>query len=183
MVALGDTRHLRCFRCLRDLPQAQFGQVNSITAIHRGASLFHPLCWLCRKQAESQFAKHRLYTPALHRFVHQLMTSVRSGASARGILVAINDDDVLGLYMKQEGRCAITGETMTYRRGTRQAKERHAVSVDRVNSQRNYTIDNIHLVCRIVNLMKSDMPLEEFGWWCQRIVLNNLQSRPETTEA
>jgi hypothetical protein len=118
----------------------------------------------------------------LQTYMHKLLVSLKAGARSRGIVVAIDLEDLLEMYVEQEGKCSLTGETMTWERGHRY-DTRAAVSVDRKDSLRNYTLDNIHLVCRIVNTMKSDMPMEIFGQWCVKIVLHALEKQQPTSES
>ncbi len=129
----------------------------------------HPLCNKCRDQRRSAFVEHELYDPALHRFITTLCGRAKSGAPNRKIVWALTDEDVLGMYLRQEGRCALSGAPMTFRKSTKPGKDWTAISIDRVNSERNYTLDNVHLVCAVVNIMKMEMPLNEFVTWCARI--------------
>ncbi len=43
------------------------------------------------------------------------------------------------------------------------------VSIDRIDNDKGYTKDNIHLVCFIANLMKSTMTVDELAEWCKAI--------------
>lgn len=171
----GGSGRFRCRRCQRNLPDDQFQLVDF--NFKRDVLYLHPLCNLCRRQLKSEWASHPLVTPSLHRFLTQLAQGAKTGARSRGIVFALEIDDVLGMYVRQHGRCALTGETLTHQRGTVTGRERSAASLDRIESARNYTLDNVHLVCQVVNLMKSNMSMEEFGSWCSRIVLHSLQAK------
>jgi hypothetical protein len=46
------------------------------------------------------------------------------------------------------------------------------ISIDRIDSNKGYTKDNIQLVCAYVNIMKSDKSIEELKYFCQ-CILNN----------
>jgi len=170
--AASPPRKLCCHRCARDLPVDQFGMVDFGT--DRNIVYLHPFCWTCRKQLNSPHKEHSLYSPSLHRYLSRLTSSARGGARARGLVFAIDADDVLGRFLAQNGRCALTGMRMSHRHGTRQDRAWGSASIDRRDNNRNYTLDNIHLVCRAVNIMKNDMTLEEFGAWCKRVVVNAL---------
>ena len=43
-------------------------------------------------------------------------------------------------------------------------------SVDRINPGKDYSIDNIRLVCNHVNMMRSDLSDEELLKYCKAIV-------------
>ena len=44
------------------------------------------------------------------------------------------------------------------------------ISVDRIDSQKDYTIDNIQLVCQIYNYMKWDLKQDDFVKYCKHVV-------------
>jgi hypothetical protein len=52
-------------------------------------------------------------------------------------------------------------------------------SLDRIDSRKGYHAGNVHLVCWAVNLMKSDMSLEDFGDWCTAVVLHGLRAKED----
>lgn len=79
-------------------------------------------------------------------------------------------DFLEALWEKQKGRCAISNVPMTHVRG--QGKVQTNVSIDRIDSQLGYTKENTQLVCHIVNLMKSDMTLEQLLFWTDKILSN-----------
>lgn len=43
-------------------------------------------------------------------------------------------------------------------------------SIDRIDSSKGYTLDNVQLVCNIVNLMKNTLSIDELCDWCKSIV-------------
>jgi hypothetical protein len=77
-------------------------------------------------------------------------------------------DVLLELLEKQNYRCALSGVELTciLEKGKRYPTN---ASVDRINPGGPYTKDNIQLVCRAVNSWRSDLPLETFIWFCQRV--------------
>ena len=87
---------------------------------------------------------------------------------------ALSKEFLLNLFYEQEGMCAITGQPMTHIRG--QGRVNTNISIDRIDSTKGYTEDNVQLVCRIVNTMKLDMTDEEFKFWCS-LVLNPRNSK------
>lgn len=72
------------------------------------------------------------------------------------------------LYESQGGKCAISGVEMTYLAGN--GKVNTNISIDRIDSSKGYTRDNVQFVCDMVNRMKSNMSLSELRWWCERII-------------
>ena len=76
--------------------------------------------------------------------------------------------DVYDLYLKQEGKCAVTGIQMTFDRSRKQT----ALSLDRIEAGGPYIIENIRLVCSVVNSMRLDMTDKELLFWCKKILEN-----------
>ena len=82
---------------------------------------------------------------------------------------ALTPEMLIALLDKQEGKCAITGVSLTciLERGNRAWTN---ASIDRVEAGGPYILDNIRLTCARVNIMRSDMPDEELLYWCKLIV-------------
>lgn len=53
-----------------------------------------------------------------------------------------------------------------WRRVIREGRKRTNISIDRIDSAKGYSLDNIQLVCVVINLMKLDMTQAEFTAWC-----------------
>jgi len=75
---------------------------------------------------------------------------------------------LVGLYNAQDGRCAISGERMTYLAG--QGRVSTNISIDRIDSSRGYVRGNVQFVCDVVNRMKQDMAEDDLAVWCARIL-------------
>lgn len=80
----------------------------------------------------------------------------------------LTEDLLLQMFEKQNGRCSISGVEMTRLSG--QGHVATNISIDRIDSSRGYTPDNVHLVCHIVNVMKHNLTTSEFIDWCRKIV-------------
>ncbi len=70
------------------------------------------------------------------------------------------------LYEKQNRKCAISGIDIAF-------ESERTASFDRIDPQKHYTIDNVHLVHKVVNFMKWIFSYEEFINWCHIISANN----------
>lgn len=81
---------------------------------------------------------------------------------------ALTPEFLLGLYEKQQGCCALSGIRMTTISGKGHILTN--VSIDRIDSSKEYEQDNVQLVCHIVNLMKHNMTVEQLVLWCRRII-------------
>lgn len=168
-----------CHRCRRDLPEDQFEPLHWIHGvthywkprIGRPVPL-HPYCNLCRGQMKGEHVNHPLYTPAADRFFQKLSSSSAAGARARGILFAVDKDDLLGLYLQQKGFCAVSGYRLLLNGGAETSRSRRALlrpSVDRISSEGNYVLGNIQIVAAAVNVMKGELDNDVFIQLCGRI--------------
>lgn len=75
-------------------------------------------------------------------------------------------EDLWNLFEKQERKCAMTGLGLTLRG---YGKPPGTASVDRIDSSKGYTKDNIQWVHKDVNKMKMDFTKEYFIEVCRLI--------------
>jgi hypothetical protein len=170
-------RYFTCFRCRRRMPDSSFVCVGTKTYGQKTVTALHPKCHSCRKQEKGRWVEHPNYTPKLDRYWAAKMPKIRAGANPRSIMFAIESDDLLGMYLEQGGRCALTGlpfdlygTSKKYMSG----KNAAAPSVDRIDSSKHYTVDNIQIVLLAVNIMKGELPQDVFLEFCRQIVINKM---------
>lgn len=70
---------------------------------------------------------------------------------------------VVSQWDKQRGRCFYSGVPMTLGHGP------CLVTVERLDCERGYTVDNCVLASQQVNMMRRRTPISEFVWWCQQV--------------
>lgn len=172
-----------CRRCERRVPQEQFGPVASSLRVGSRVNKFksvqalHPYCFRCRKQARGAHVKHPLYKPALDAAFSIVTRNAKGGAASRGILFALDKDDILGLFLAQQGICALTGIEMDWKatgHTTRHGRNYKGPSIDRIDSSGNYVLGNVHVVTQVANIMKNDLPIDVFVALCEKIVSHNI---------
>ena len=128
------------------------------------------ICYRCRgAEKETKFSSHPLYTPELDVFFRSLYTSTKGGASSRGLPFLIYKEDLLERYLKNDGCCEASGVVLKPFKKKGAGKNLLAPSIDRIDSSKGYTTDNIQVVAHIVNIMKTDLTMDAFVIWCQRI--------------
>lgn len=88
----------------------------------------------------------------------------------KNIRSALSEEFIASLYEKQDGMCALTGLKMTTVRGSGRISTN--MSLDRIDSSKGYTEDNVQLVCVFANTLKSDKTLDELYYFCERILKN-----------
>ena len=76
--------------------------------------------------------------------------------------------DVLELWRKQEGKCALSDVPMTFE--LNKGRVPTNVSIDKINKDLGYLKDNVQLVCMACNQIKSDLTEEEMYNFCKKIV-------------
>lgn len=81
----------------------------------------------------------------------------------------ITKDELIALYLAQNGVCAITGLPM---HATSKHKDLSA-SPDRIDNTQGYQKDNVRLVCARANLMRSNLDDHDFVWWCRAVIDTN----------
>ena len=75
---------------------------------------------------------------------------------------------LLRLWEKQQAKCAYSVVPFTY-----EDNHPHTVSLDRIDSQKGYTEDNVQFVCTIVNYIKQRYPEKQFFDFCSLITQHN----------
>lgn len=81
--------------------------------------------------------------------------------------VTITRDDLLELFNRQNGKCAISGVTMTWARGRKLGT---SISLDRIDSEKDYSIGNVRLICDAVNCFRGRMSDHEMLTMAKAIV-------------
>jgi len=99
---------------------------------------------------------------------------VKKNARLRNIKVNITVEDGWNLYIKQNKKCALSGVDISF--GYLRHDETTA-SLDRIDSKKDYTIDNIQWVHKSVNFMKHDLSEEKFLFYCNKIIENDFNKR------
>lgn len=108
-----------------------------------------------------------------------LWNSTKRSARLREIPFLITIKQGWELFVRQGKRCALSGETLAF--STRSNTFDGTASLDRIDSSRGYTIDNVQWVHKDVNYMKTDLSEKDFLTWCRKIVRFNKTKPTKTT--
>lgn len=96
----------------------------------------------------------------------------RLGAIRRDIDFSISIEDAWEIFEKQNRKCALTGELLKFKKGMNREQ---TASLDRIDSTKNYTKDNIQWVHKDINIMKNKLNEQLFFDYCKKVVeWNNL---------
>lgn len=93
---------------------------------------------------------------------------VKRCAIARKIKFNITLKDMWNQFLKQNGKCALTGELLTL--PVKTSDINYNASLDRINSQKPYIKNNIQWVLKKINKMKFDLNEQEFIDLCAKII-------------
>jgi len=150
-----DTK--QCTKCAEILPLSAFEQV----CRNNRETNYNSQCKDCRHK------KNQEHFSTFDGFINRLYLSLKHNAATRSkdLSIEITEDDIKDLYKKQDGLCVLTGIKMThlaYQTNVNNRKiNNYNISIDRINSSKGYTKDNVQLVCAAVNIMKSDLTEDE----------------------
>lgn len=93
----------------------------------------------------------------------RIWQSAKHNAKMRGMAFEITTEDVMTSYRKNHGKCAVTGipfDMSKYKGG--QGRRPWVPSIDRIDSAKPYTTDNIRIVCVATNLA--------MNWWGEDVL-------------
>lgn len=96
---------------------------------------------------------------------------LRNGAKKRNIKFDIKIEDIWEKYIQQNKKCYITGIDISFNPIGYKIAEQTA-SVDRIDSNDYYNIENIAIVHKRINLMKHNMSVKELIYWSSMVVEN-----------
>lgn len=111
-------------------------------------------------------------------FMKNLFGEIKYNAKTRDIKVEITLEDLFELYEKQDGKCMYSGVRMTHNKMPSgkvkdyrsETTNPYNISVDRIDSTKDYTKENIQMVAVSVNHMKWNLTEENFLEMCELIV-------------
>lgn len=101
----------------------------------------------CRPCSSQINANRRIRKEA---FSQSWFSRCQLNAKNRGFEFAVTKSDILTLWEKQGRRCALSGLDIRWS----PVGARHTISLDRINNDLGYTLDNIQLLHKDINMMK-----------------------------
>ena len=104
---------------------------------------------------------------------HSYFKSLERNATRRNISFGITIEYAWHLFLKQNKRCAISGEILTFSTARKVADG--TASLDRVDNTKGYIEDNVQWVHKVVNYMKWTHLNEDLILWCKKIAHFNEQ--------
>ena len=99
-----------------------------------------------------------------------LFDRFRKNAKKRHVDFTLSIDDLKQQFVKQNGRCAYTGETIVMPKNFIRIYDQNVASIDRIDSHTGYIPGNIQFTTKKINMMKQCMSHDEFVAACRAVV-------------
>lgn len=102
--------------------------------------------------------------------------AIRNGARIRGIPLDITIEFAWNLFVLQRSICALSGVPIKLcpsRSKQLRGEDEQTASLDRIDSSKGYTQDNVQWVHKVIQRMKWQLPDDEFVAWCRIIAGHN----------
>ena len=158
----------RCSKCKEEKPKSEFSK----TRTNKDGLSY--LCSHCNRETSRKYRADNAATYYERQqrkreeeptFIAQMLYNATSRANKKGLEVDIDVPFLTELLDKSNYKCAVSGQSMTLTSLSRKKANPFRVSLDRIDSSKGYTKDNVRLVCWAVNQMKADRTEEEFEFW------------------
>ncbi len=92
----------------------------------------------------------------------------RTKKRSKKLEIEITIEDVWNLYENQNGKCALSKLDMNLGRREK-TTFLHDISIDRIDSNLGYTLNNVCLLHKDINVMKQDYSLDYFLELCEKV--------------
>jgi hypothetical protein len=102
--------------------------------------------------------------------------SIMNGAKRRNINFELTLKSTWDQFIKQDHRCALTGEKIYFARNYKRKSLQQTASLDRINSNLGYQIDNIQWIHKKINTIKRDYEEKHFLQICRMVANHNKQT-------
>jgi hypothetical protein len=116
----------------------------------------YPKCCKCRPKIQASVAYKRFWR------------SLNWMADTRGLKITVSLEEIFALLEKQNNKCALTGLNIMFPH-TKNSSDRTA-SLDRIDSNKDYSIDNIQWIHKDINKMKNNFSEDKLLEYCKLIV-------------
>lgn len=100
-------------------------------------------------------------------------TSLAAGAKRRGFEFSISIQFAWSLYEKQNGKCALTGLSISFSRNRKINANEQTASLDRIDVRKGYVSDNVRWVHKDINRMRQNYDDQYFIEMCRLVIKAN----------
>ena len=142
--------------------------IKSIASIHQKRKTLSCGCSIYQYKKGNQSYKWKGYGEISARFWHR----EKANARKRNIDFLITIEDAWDKFVNQNKRCTISNEIITFGKST---YDYGTASLDRIDSQKPYTISNTRWIHKDLNNMKWDLLDKDFFNYC-KLLLEPIQN-------
>lgn len=166
-----------CRKCKNDLPSSKFRSRGAGKRNHtckkceresglcarcgkRQTESGHYTCKTCTEDKRHYYELIRSQkTPSdvIYETLYRIRKKLGRTNRRKELSCSLTQESLINLYNKQHGLCAVTGIQMTTK-----SYDPLCMSLDRIDSNKPYHIDNVMFTCRWVNLGRGVCSVEEF---------------------
>lgn len=119
-----------------------------------------------RKNSARLNAKSKAWRDASHGTFSIMHLSAKDRARRRNLTYALTPKTIKQLCEAQGNRCALTGMPFDYSKSDEFICRPFAPSLDRKDTSKGYTLDNVQITCVMVNKAKNEFHQEMFDAMC-----------------
>jgi hypothetical protein len=170
MMPAPSSRHRMC-KCVCQCGNTVDRDISQVISRQNNGVIQSCGCYLKVQQKVKSIGR-----PLQERFGRYFKQCIRQ-SSVRGYKFNLTMDDLITLYDKQGGKCALSGIRVVLPLCWHK-KEENRCSLDRVDSSKHYEIGNVQWVYYPLNRLKNKFKEVEFFRWCAMITdYQRLKSR------
>lgn len=109
------------------------------------------------------------------------VSNLKHHAKIRGIDFEISIEEMWDLFLLQDRKCALSGVLLHFK--CRDSINDGTASLDRINSNKGYSADNIQWVHKDINWMKHKLSQPQFLNWIGKVYNNNTDYFNQTKDS
>jgi hypothetical protein len=162
----------KCSKCKEEKELSEFPKTKT------NKDGYSYLCFPCNRETSRRYRQENSETYYRNQkqkrqeeptFVAQLLYATKTRAQKKKLDHTLTFDFLLKLLKESEYKCAVTGLEMNLKTDSRKKANLFKCSLDRIDSTKGYTEDNVQFVCWAVNQMKADKTEDELKFWTETL--------------
>lgn len=162
---------VKCPRCNREYTRAYKSNYTS------------KVCKIC-SQLENNHKKAFNGCATIGELTGSFYNATKQRAKYRNIEFNVSKEFLWNLFLEQNKKCALSGiplKLLTFNKWSDTGKSRHYdtsminASLDRIDSDKGYTEDNVQWIHKVVNIMKNTLAENDFIYFCKKVSNNNIE--------
>lgn len=125
-------------------------------------------CKDCRRISSKNWAS------TLDGFIKKILCDLNIYCKKKNLINNLSLENIKELYNKQNGLCKLTGLPLTHiayaNKENNEISEFFNISIDRIDTNKDFEIENIQLIGSMIKRMKGNMANEKFIEFCKMVL-------------